>query len=318
MTTMQYLDATRMRQLIGIRGGVDALHRALNDDAVNPENDGPRLFEQAPEGEFLLMPSMATDFCGVKTLTLAPDNPARGKPRVQGVYTLFRNEDLAPVMMMDATELTLVRTPATTMLAAKHLIRAKNMTGKIRTAVIFGTGPQSEKHARGIAELIRPEKIVIVGRRDDAAEQIVRHLRSEGIAVQQGTSLAVAEADLVVTVTASKESIVDDQLVRDDAIVLSVGTHGLEAREVPPALARRADVVVEGRTSAMREGGNIIPARSVQEWQEMDLPNIQDLAKGHFALTAGRPVLFSGVGMAWEDLVIASEIYHRHQSEESE
>ena len=42
------------------------------------------------------MPSESPAAVGVKLVTVAPGNAARGLPRIQGVYLLFDRETLAP------------------------------------------------------------------------------------------------------------------------------------------------------------------------------------------------------------------------------
>jgi ornithine cyclodeaminase len=71
----------------------------------------------------------------------------------------------------------------------------------------------------------------------------------------------------------------------------------------------RSDVVVEGRASAWRESGDLIPARSVEEWQRIEPPNLRDLVLGKLVRRPGTCCLFTGVGMAWEDLVTAAVVY---------
>jgi ornithine cyclodeaminase len=97
--------------------------------------------------------------------------------------------------------------------------------------------------------------------------------------------------------------------VRPGAIVASVGQHGLDAREVDAELVLRSDVVLESRTGMFREGGNIIPARSLEEWQERQPANLREAVRGEFTRAPGNPALYTGVGMSWEDLVLAGIVY---------
>jgi ornithine cyclodeaminase len=120
---------------------------------------------------------------------------------------------------------------------------------------------------------------------------------------------AVAAADVVLCATSSPEPLFDGTLPRDGAVIASVGQHGLDAREVDAALVLRSDVVVEGRASAWRESGDLIPARSVEEWQRIEPPNLRDLVLGKLVRRPGTCCLFTGVGMAWEDLVTAAVVY---------
>ena len=94
-----------------------------------------------------------------------------------------------------------------------------------------------------------------------------------------------------------------------ESIVAATGTHGLDLREVDDHLVNRSDLVVEGRGSAERENGNLATAWSAADWRERPPANLRDLALGRMTRAAGRPALYTGVGMSWEDLVCATAAY---------
>ena len=62
-------------------------------------------------GQFLLMPSETSAAAGVKVVTVAPDNPSRGLPRIQAAYLLFDRDTLALRAVLDGAALTTLRTP---------------------------------------------------------------------------------------------------------------------------------------------------------------------------------------------------------------
>ena len=67
---------------------VDALLACLRDGS-DPEADPPRTSHELGAGQLLLMPSGTGDWVGTKLVTVAPGNPERGLPLVQGSYVLF-------------------------------------------------------------------------------------------------------------------------------------------------------------------------------------------------------------------------------------
>ncbi|GAA1657150.1 ornithine cyclodeaminase family protein [Actinoplanes couchii] len=314
--TIPFLTADRLAALATYPDVVGFLERALRSGEVDPEVDSPRLFSPAPRGEFLVMPTSGQTWSGVKLLTIAPENPARGLPKIQGVYTLFASDDLAPRVLMDAVELTLLRTPATTVTAIKHLLAAGPDLGPepIRVVVV-GTGPQAERHLHCLSAVLdRPLDVAVTGRRPGAAEAFAERMSGhEGLAVRAGTPDDVRDAAVVLCVTSSSTPVLDDALVAADAVVAAIGSHGAQRAELPAALVRRGDVAVEARASAMREAGNLLQARTGEEWSALPVANLSDLVNGRFERTPGRPAIFSGVGMAWEDLVVATALYQRHQ-----
>ena len=290
---------------------VQALERALRD-GVNPEEDSPRLFSPAPGGEFLLMPASGRRYSGIKALTVAPGNPARGLEKIQGVYVLFESETLAPVALMDGTELTAIRTPATTLLAVKHILAAA--PGGAPTAprvVVFGAGVQALNHVRAAHAVLPGASLAVVGRRPERVQSMITKLAAEGIRVDPAGVTDVPDADVVLCTTSSRTPLFDGGLVAPGAVVAAVGQHGLGAREVDAGLVLRSDVVVEGRASALREAGDLIPARSAEEWEGIRPANLRDLVSGELKRSPGKPCLYAGVGMAWEDLVTAAVVYER-------
>src|SRR5687768_3161360 len=127
---------------------IEAAEQALLD-GLDPEADAPRSRAEVPGaaagGHFLLMPSAHGAYAGVKVSTVAPANPARGLPRIQGVYLLCDAETLTPVAVMDGGAITALRTPAVSAVAARYLVR-----GGARRLLVFGTGPQAARHVEAL------------------------------------------------------------------------------------------------------------------------------------------------------------------------
>lgn len=309
---LPYFDSTAVRAAAPWPTAIAALEQALLN-VVDPEDDSPRIFSPAPNGDFLIMPASNREYSGVKALTVAPDNPARGLEKIQGVYVLFDSGTSAPLATMDGNELTAIRTPATTLLAVKHMLAAAihtspQLPAKTRV-LVFGTGVQALNHLRAADAVLPEASLAVVGRRPERVAALIAQLAEEGIQVREGDPAEVAEADVVICATSSRTPLFDGGLVAPGAVVAAVGQHGLDAREVDATLVLRSDVVVEGRASALREAGDLIPARSEEEWNVIRPANLRDLVKGEFERSEGKPCLFAGVGMAWEDLVIAGLVY---------
>src|SRR5699024_6372937 len=108
----------------------------------------PRLFSPAPDGEFLMMPTNATPMTGLKVVTIAPENPAKGLEKIQGLYILFDSASLSPVALMEGSELTAIRTPTATLTAVKHLSAADPDFPSAPRVLVFGAGIQGVNHIR--------------------------------------------------------------------------------------------------------------------------------------------------------------------------
>jgi 1-piperideine-2-carboxylate/1-pyrroline-2-carboxylate reductase [NAD(P)H] len=305
--TLPYIDAAQLQELLRPAIAVAALEEALRG-GLDPELDSPRLFAPLDAGEFLLMPAQSARYAGIKVATVAPGNPAKGHPKIQGTYLLLDKATLAPLAAMDGAELTLIRTPAVTVMAIKALLalRGADSAGSV---VVLGTSLQADRHIEALAAVCGIESLVVVGRRHEAAQALADKYAGQGMVARAGSVDDIAGADTIICATSSQVPVFDGNLPSDSAVIAAIGSHGLDAREIDPVLARRADAVVEGRASALREAGDLIPARSAAEWEQRGLATLSDLMSGRFAPAVGRPLLYTGVGMAWEDIVVAGRAF---------
>ncbi|MBP2412825.1 ornithine cyclodeaminase [Arthrobacter stackebrandtii] len=305
--TLPYFDAAQLQELLPPGTAVAALEEALRG-GLDPELDSPRLFAPLDAGEFLLMPAQSARYAGIKVVTVAPENPAKGHPKIQGTYLLLDKDTLAPLAAMDGAELTLIRTPAVTTMAVKGLLALRGAESA-GTVAVLGTSLQADRHIEALAAVCGIGELVVIGRRPEAAQALADKWAAQGIPSRAGSHGDLAAADVILCATSSAEPVFDGALPKDSAVIAAIGSHGLDAREIDPVLARRAEVVVEGRASALREAGDLIPARSAQEWQERGLATLSDLANGRFDPDPGKPLLYTGVGMSWEDIVVAGRAF---------
>lgn len=287
----QWLDVDRLSPT----GAADAIEAALRA-GLDPEADPPRTTVPAPGGEVLLMPASSTSYAGVKVVTVAPANPQRNLPRIQGLYLLFDGETLTPLALVDGAALTTLRTPAVSACAVRRLTPDRPLW-----TVVFGTGPQAWGHVQALSAVRRTAGLTVVGRDGARAEEFARRCRAAGLPSVAGTAEAVAGADLIVCCTTATTPLFDGRLPPDTACVVAVGTHRPDAREVDQSFVDRAAVYVESRAAATREAGELVGVAPDR------LVNLAELATA--PVDFKRPRLFKSVGMAWEDLVVAAAAY---------
>ncbi|GAA0918055.1 hypothetical protein GCM10009557_89680 [Virgisporangium ochraceum] len=118
-------------------------------------------------------------------------------------------------------------------------------------------------------------------------------------------------ADVIVCATSAREPLLGADLVADAVVVIAVGSHEPDAREVPGALCARATVVVEDVATALREAGDVCLALGEGALRAADLVPMRDVVTTAVEPAADRPLLFKSVGMAWQDLVTAEAVLAR-------
>lgn len=283
------------------------LLRAALEAGFDPAADPPRATPSAGRGQLLVMPSATPSAAGVKVLSVAPDNPARGLPRIQAWYVLMDAETLTPWALLDGTALTALRTPATSALAADVL--AADEADRL---VIVGAGPQALAHVAAMRAIREISRVTLVVRSAERARRCADGVRALGVgcdvvetASPAAAEGAVREAGIIVCATSAATPVIDGSWVSDGACVVAIGSHEPDRRELDAALLGRSLVVVEDVATALREAGDVVMAIAEGALAEADLHPLRDLVLGRVPRAADKPNVVKTVGMSWEDLVIA-------------
>ncbi|WP_107079978.1 ornithine cyclodeaminase family protein [Streptomyces sp. NBRC 109706] len=295
------IDGVELGRRLSMAGAVDAVEAALLG-GLDPEADVARSAVEVPAGQLLLMPAAGERYVGVKVAGVAPANPALGLPRIVASYLLADAATLRPVALLDGSALTSLRTPAVSAVAVRRLA-----VPEARRLVVFGTGPQAWGHVAALREVRPVDRVGVVARSPERGRELVERCRNAGLAAELVGADAVAEADLVACCTSAREPLFDGRAVADHATVVAMGSHEPTAREVDGALVRRSTVVVEARASALREAGDLcVPLAAGEIGPDVIAGNMAELVRGELPLPGDRPRLFKGVGMSWQDLVVAT------------
>jgi ornithine cyclodeaminase len=292
-------DAERLRSVITPERAVEALRRRLVDD---PPSDARavRTRQGTAAGTLLLMPDESSTHVGVKIVSLVPGNPALGRPAVQGAYLLMDAATNSPLAVLDAAELTLVRTAAVSMLAVAHLHHAESPR-----VVVVGGGPQAVAHADAALRVLGASSVRAVVRSAAGAERCSAVARERGVDVVPAGAEALREADVIVCATSSQVPVLADADVRVDAVVVAIGVHEPGARELPGSLVGRSFVVVESRDAARAEAGDVVLAEA-ELGRALVAADLGELVRGAVRVPVDRPRVFKSVGEAWEDLAVAA------------
>jgi ornithine cyclodeaminase/alanine dehydrogenase-like protein (mu-crystallin family) len=297
--TVPVLDTHEVRAAVGFAGAVAALRGALAA-GLDPEAEPARVSFGLGAGEVLAMPSGNDRMAGMKLVSIAPGNPARGLPRIHGLYVLFDAATLVPVAILDGAALTSLRTPAVSALGV-DLVAPRHA----HRLVVFGTGPQAYGHVHALRAVRPIDTVRIVGRDPARAAALAEKLGADGIAAAAADPAAVADADLVACCTTARSPLFPADLLSDEAVVVAIGSHEPTAREVDAETVRRCGALVESRAVAVREAGDIVRALAEKAITPGDLVTMAEMVGG---TARARPRLVKTVGMGWEDLVIAAAV----------
>ncbi|GAA4035256.1 ornithine cyclodeaminase family protein [Allokutzneria multivorans] len=300
MSRLPVLDGDGLRARLPMGAAIEAIHLALRS-GLDPSADPARTVVPADHGQILVMPSLTPAHAGVKLITVTPDNPERGLPRVQGVYLLLDALTLTPHLVLDGAALTAIRTPAVSAAAADLI--AVNEASRL---VVFGTGPQAWGHIEAL-RVVRPvSDVTVVGRNGNRVAELVGRCVAAGLRATAGSPDAVADADLVACCTTARTPLFDGGKLAPHATVLAIGSHEPDSREVDTATVTRGEVIVEDIPTALREAGDVVLPIGEGALRPDDLIPLTSLARGEKRLDPSTPKVFKSVGMAWQDLAVAA------------
>jgi ornithine cyclodeaminase/alanine dehydrogenase-like protein (mu-crystallin family) len=210
---------------------------------------------------FGIMPGAlgATKPFGAKLISIFPENAAQGKQSHQGLIVLFEPDTGTPVCVVHAGEVTAIRTAAASAVATDALAR-KDATH----LAILGTGEQAATHARAISKVRPLESIAVWGRSQNSARAFATKMQAElGIPVTAIATVqqAVANADIVCTVSAASEPILKSEWVQPGQHINAVGSSHAGPAEIDNALVARARYFADSREGVLQQGAEFLRAK---------------------------------------------------------
>jgi ornithine cyclodeaminase len=260
-------------------------------------------------GVALAMPAALTGAScySVKVVSVAPSNAAAGRPIVSGTVLLGDAASGALLALLDGTALTALRTGAAGGVAARELSRAD-----ASRAALFGAGVQARTQLLALAA-VRPIEAVQVVTRDLAhaaalGDWAAREPTLGGVTVRPAAAdAAIADADVIVTATTSRTAVFAGARLRHGVHVTAVGSFTPDGRELDDDTLRGARLVVDERSAALAEAGEL------QGKRPDEVVELGEILAGR---AAGRSddrqrTVFKSVGNAIQDLVVAARAYER-------
>jgi ornithine cyclodeaminase len=214
------------------------------------------------EGNALgVMPGAMDDAAfGAKLVSVYPDNFAKGGPSHQGVITLFDPADGAPICVVDAGEVTAIRTAAASAAATDVLARAD-----AQRLAILGYGEQAWRHAGAMAKVRDLSRVTVWGRSPNIADTFVKRVRDElglNCVAAPSVEAAVADADIICTTTAAAEPILFSRQVADGTHLNLVGSSRAGPSEVDTALVARVRLFADHRDGVLAQGAEFLKAKA--------------------------------------------------------
>lgn len=257
--SLSIIRAAEIRELLTMEECIELMDRAMRAFSAGEASIPPRTIAPLADhrGFLILMPGeiQAPPLYGAKIVGLHPDNPAGGRPAVQGFVALFDSRTGEPVALADGAEITTIRTAAASALATRVLARPD-----AGSHGILGTGVQAASHLDAVCRVRDIRSVKVWGRDPEKAKRFaLKHAGRTGVEITAVTDATEACAcDIVSAVTNSPRPVLKGSWLRPGAHVNLVGAHEPRDREADTGAVAGSAVYVDSREGALSEAGDLL------------------------------------------------------------
>jgi ornithine cyclodeaminase/alanine dehydrogenase-like protein (mu-crystallin family) len=290
-----YLEEEQVRQHLRMEDLIPAMEKALTAFSGGKVTQPVRsvIAVDPPGGFFGMMPALTPDGLGLKIVTFYPPNAKRGIHTHMATIFLVDPETGAPLAVMDGRLITEMRTAAVSAAATK-LLASPNA----KVLAILGSGVQARSHVEALRLVRNFQEIRVWSPTTARAEEFAREVGAKVTSAEA----AVRDADVVVTATSSKMSILRGEWLKPGCHVNAVGACRPDWRELDDAAMANV-VFVDSREGAMKESGDVILS-GAKIYAELG-----EALAGKIPSRANETTIFKSLGMAVEDIAAAMLVY---------
>jgi alanine dehydrogenase len=296
-----------MKYFTGTEKGLDlkqvnrAVEQAFADHGRNLVQMPPKLYITLPQGDFRTMPAYlpTLGIAGIKVVNVHPNNPARGLPTVMALTIILDVATGKPEAIINATQLTDMRTGAAGAVACRYLSAKKEIV-----MGLIGTGRQAQAQVAAIAEELSIREIRVWSRNPVHAERFSSGMN--GIDCRSMAIERVCDCDVLVTTTPSREPLVMSEWVHDGTHINAIGADAPGKEELDPALLVRASVFVDDPVQAVHSGEINVPIRKGLYKEQNISGSLGEVVNGKKGRKGPDEItIFDSTGLAIQDLAIA-------------
>src|ERR1041384_1107900 len=173
------LDSRQIRELLRMEDCIELMADALAALAPGEVFQPLRTITRPPDARGLLglMPAYRAGedgAFGLKAICVFPENPAQGKDAHQGAVILFSRETGELLALMNASEITAIRTAAVSAVATRLLARQD-----AERLAIIGAGVQARTHLTALAYVRTIKRARVACRNIEHAQQLAREMQPQ-------------------------------------------------------------------------------------------------------------------------------------------
>jgi alanine dehydrogenase len=296
---------SQVRETLTMPRAIDALEAAFRDWAHGRATNQPRQRVHTPQGTLHLMGAAwhSKGYIGYKAYFSFPAGV-----RFHVVLASAHTGEL--LALIEADWLGRIRTGAASGLATKYLARTD-----AATVAILGAGAQAETQLQAVCAVRSIERAFVFSRTPATRAAFAARMTAQlNIPVHPAESVeqAVAEADVICTVTSAREPILQGAWLKPGMHLNAAGANALARRELDTfAVGRCERIFVDDPAQARVEAAELIVPIDLRK---LSWERVHPLAHLVGGLLPPRQspeeiTLFKSLGIALEDVAAAAIVY---------
>jgi len=295
------LSRAEVRSLLDLDQLLGALERAFVELSAGRASVPPRIAAQTEKGMLAAMPGYADGILETKLVSVFAGNHELGLPSHQATIALFDDETGEPLALMDGTEITAVRTGASSAVATRALARPD-----ARVLALLGAGVQARSHVAAARRVRQFDEVRIASRNAEHARALAGEV---GATAVSSFEEAMAGADVVCACTDAGSPIFGVESLEPGMHVTSVGA-SREGPELDATVMSAGLLAVESRIAF-----EPYPA-GAHELQGLDPADAVELGELLAGTRQGRTspdqiTIYKSMGHAVEDAAAVGLVYRR-------
>jgi len=311
-----FVNKEKIASLLPMEECIEVMEKMFRSLAAGECLQPLRNIMRLPDGSGVLgmMPGHAAKLgvMGIKVISVFHANKEAGFPSHQGIVMLFDAKNGQPLMLFDALEITAIRTAAASAVATKLLSREN-----ASTLAIIGSGEQAKRHIEAMLVVRNIKQVNLWSRNENNARHLVNELSAEyniPIHIKKNVQQAVEHADIICTVTASREPVVLGDWIAAGTHINAVGSSTAATRELDTTTIVRSKLFTDRYESLLNEAGDfLIPKKEGAVTEEHVKGEIGEVLSG---TKKGREndeeiTVFKSLGIAAEDIFAGYHVYEK-------
>ncbi len=308
------INQTEVRQLLPMDECMDVMAETLKTlaegNAILPLR--PVMWLPEKIGALGMMPAYlgSIGMMGLKVVSVFPGNHGTEYDSHIGAVMLYETKHGQLLAIVDASEITAIRTAAVSGVATRLL--AKEDAGDL---TIMGAGIQAKSHLAAMLVARDIKRVRIWSRNADHARAFAeRESKRYDITIEAiaDAQQAVEGADIICTTTSSPEPILQGAWLQTGVHINAVGSSVAFTRELDTATVVKSKLFVDRRESTLNEAGDFLfPKKEGAINDDHIKGEVGEILLGK---VKGREsndeiTLFKSLGLAVEDVASAHHVY---------